>query len=634
MNKAQIFTGIIIFSIMVVACSVSTVQNQETNGQQNTHPLTQNRLPLTISASEKKVERESHTTTPEIHADPAAVYPTSTCTPPPDCPIVEGYTWSEVFSPETSYIDHIFSTSDGNYMMSGVLDANDGIWIAKVDDKGEILWQKRFIPAYADLKPALNGNFVLQYETNAVELDTDGNIIKNLQVPGMLPNTDGSYTLMGEGQLTRINAMDEVQWDVNFVDSRNYGYMTMDGGIVYAYEASYVDKSVYYMPIYTDIKVIKVDGNGQVWQRVYGVLVGTEYLDRIIPTDDGGTILAGTHSYEELGSDYDIWLMKINPVGSLSWETTLKLAPASESISDLIMLSNGFLLSSEDNDTGALRIVYLSKNGSIIWQKSIYSVRGRIGIQAAINTANGGLILAGETQEKNDVSFLARFDAKGSLVWEKLLGFSGIENVPDTFIKCLYPLSDGEFLIGGGSNVLGQAFLDSDGAWLAKLADQGEIQGFLFVTPSKFSAIKTIANRPKTIPNEAYQAGTITITNVEQLVEQTNFITIPACIPANASYPTPPVLPSLTPSMTPTLSFIRDLYLVEPDYMQGDDVLELQQRLLALGYEEVGVPDGIFGKMTRNAVIAFQQNNHLEVDGYVGWKTWYKLFSETATRKP
>jgi len=64
--------------------------------------------------------------------------------------------------------------------------------------------------------------------------------------------------------------------------------------------------------------------------------------------------------------------------------------------------------------------------------------------------------------------------------------------------------------------------------------------------------------------------------------------------------------------------------------MQGDDVLKLQQHLLELGYSEVGAPDGIFGKMTDSAVRRFQENNGLEVDGYVGPKTWGKLFSSDA----
>jgi peptidoglycan hydrolase-like protein with peptidoglycan-binding domain len=54
----------------------------------------------------------------------------------------------------------------------------------------------------------------------------------------------------------------------------------------------------------------------------------------------------------------------------------------------------------------------------------------------------------------------------------------------------------------------------------------------------------------------------------------------------------------------------------------GDDVKVLQESLITLGYScgKWGA-DGDFGKATRNAVRAFQQDAGLEVDGVVGQKT-------------
>ena len=55
--------------------------------------------------------------------------------------------------------------------------------------------------------------------------------------------------------------------------------------------------------------------------------------------------------------------------------------------------------------------------------------------------------------------------------------------------------------------------------------------------------------------------------------------------------------------------------------MQGDDVQLVQERLLALGYTEVGTPDRVFGSLTDQAVHLFQEVNNLEVDGVVGQNT-------------
>lgn len=54
--------------------------------------------------------------------------------------------------------------------------------------------------------------------------------------------------------------------------------------------------------------------------------------------------------------------------------------------------------------------------------------------------------------------------------------------------------------------------------------------------------------------------------------------------------------------------------------MRGDDVLDLQQRLNQLGFD-AGMEDGIFGPSSRAAVMEFQANVGLDVDGIVGART-------------
>ena len=58
---------------------------------------------------------------------------------------------------------------------------------------------------------------------------------------------------------------------------------------------------------------------------------------------------------------------------------------------------------------------------------------------------------------------------------------------------------------------------------------------------------------------------------------------------------------------------------------KGSQVVTLQKRLNELGYN-CGAADGIFGSKTRQAVMAFQKDNGLAVDGIVGPKTIAKLF--------
>jgi Putative peptidoglycan binding domain/CHAP domain len=63
----------------------------------------------------------------------------------------------------------------------------------------------------------------------------------------------------------------------------------------------------------------------------------------------------------------------------------------------------------------------------------------------------------------------------------------------------------------------------------------------------------------------------------------------------------------------------RELHVVSP-LMRGPDVLEVQQRLLAAGFEP-GPLDAAYGPTTEAAVRAFQATRTLTVDGAVGEQT-------------
>ncbi|MEM9926924.1 MAG: peptidoglycan-binding protein [Cyanobacteria bacterium P01_D01_bin.50] len=54
----------------------------------------------------------------------------------------------------------------------------------------------------------------------------------------------------------------------------------------------------------------------------------------------------------------------------------------------------------------------------------------------------------------------------------------------------------------------------------------------------------------------------------------------------------------------------------------GDDVKDLQQVLNATVADNSLVVDGVFGKQTKEAVMAFQKEYTLTIDGIVGSQTW------------
>ena len=55
---------------------------------------------------------------------------------------------------------------------------------------------------------------------------------------------------------------------------------------------------------------------------------------------------------------------------------------------------------------------------------------------------------------------------------------------------------------------------------------------------------------------------------------------------------------------------------------EGPEVVELQERLIQLGYN-ISIADGVFGSETTAAVKKYQQDIGAEVDGVVGTATYY-----------
>lgn len=67
----------------------------------------------------------------------------------------------------------------------------------------------------------------------------------------------------------------------------------------------------------------------------------------------------------------------------------------------------------------------------------------------------------------------------------------------------------------------------------------------------------------------------------------------------------------------------------------GDDVRKMQSMLVAAGYSlPVSGVDGIFGAETRAAVIAYQQDHGLAVDGICGPETWGSLLGTSDEESP
>ena len=108
--------------------------------------------------------------------------------------------------------------------------------------------------------------------------------------------------------------------------------------------------------------------------------------------------------------------------------------------------------------------------------------------------------------------------------------------------------------------------------------------------------------------------------------------TLPTPTPAPTPVPTP--TPEPTPTPTPSPIPLPETIVSLKKGSKGTDVVNLQARLIELGYLPAGSNDGDYGSGTEAAVQAFQQANGLKDDGIAGQETQTRLFSTEAVRKP
>jgi hypothetical protein len=202
-------------------------------------------------------------------------------------------------------------------------------------------------------------------------------------------------------------------------------------------------------------------------------------------------------------------------------------------------------------------------------------------------------------------------DALTGYIWGENIGWINLTGV----------INDKEGHLSGyawGENVgwidFSQVTIDSHGYFLGQA--YGENIGF--ITFNKDNTNNVITDyRPKSSRSSSSSGGSSPVTMALFQAEQEA-----RAIATGQPLPTPETLTPFTPPVT-TPTIIRTLKLTTPR-MTGQDVKDLQTYLNSHTYN-CGLVDGIFGKLTKQAVILFQKANNLKQDGIVGPLTRSKL---------
>ncbi len=224
----------------------------------------------------------------------------------------------------------------------------------------------------------------------------------------MQQTSDGGYIIAGDTDsdsygaggadawLIKTDAEGNKLWDKTFGGNgsdANDVQQTNDGGYILAGYISHNDN------VSGDAWLIKTDSNGnKVWDKTFGGNGFSSYANAVQQTSDGGYILAGIWSYNEVYFlfEWDAWLIKTDTDGNKVWDKTFG-GNGYDSAHDVQQTNDGgYILAGLTESGSQYWLIKTDGNGNKVWDKTFggyYEVRPATVQQ----TSDGGYIMAGVT---------------------------------------------------------------------------------------------------------------------------------------------------------------------------------------------------------------------------------------------
>ena len=231
----------------------------------------------------------------------------------------------------------IIQTDDGGYLMGGTSDSNISgektensrgnldMWIIKIDQSGNIMWQKTFGGSNFDLLQSMiktpDGGYIL-----AGSSDSNRSGDKSQNSRG-----GGDYWIL------KIDSLGTIVWQKTIGgDNGDYAksiIATSDGNYIIggdSFSNISEEKTEKTVNNSNDVWLLKLNNNGQIlWQKDIGAN-DTETFSDIRMTSDNGFIL-GIMSYSGISGyktevtrgERDYWIVKLDATGKFEWDKTI-----------------------------------------------------------------------------------------------------------------------------------------------------------------------------------------------------------------------------------------------------------------------------------------------------------------------
>ena len=280
------------------------------------------------------------------------------------------------------------------------------------------------------------------------------------------------YTLLAAVFLsTAIDASAQSFWTRTYggdgTDVADFIQTTSDGGALVAGQSDSFDPLPY-------MWILKLNSAGLIlWQKTYGT--GVSPAHSILPTSDGGSIVATSRIIFQGGISADLWILKLDSSGNTQWQKMYHGDDHDYAYSIQATSDGGYIVAGKTESFGAgdydFWVLKLDSDGDAMWQKTFGGTDEDIAnsVQA---TSDGGYIVAGTTSSFGagfaDI-WILKLEPDGDIEWQKTYGGDSADNAKSILIT-----SDGGYIVAGSTSSSGGGFFYN--YWILKLDSSGNIQ--------------------------------------------------------------------------------------------------------------------------------------------------------------
>lgn len=298
-------------------------------------------------------------------------------------------------------------TSDGGFIIAGSTTSSGAggrdVYLIKTDTSGTLEWTGTFGEAGDD------------YAQSVRQTSDGGYIIAGSTDSNREGLSHGGYDVY----LIKTDPLWSLEWEKFFGGPEDdYGFeaqQTSDGGYII------VGTHPGTMDTEPDAYLIKTDDSGTpTWEKTFGDSIANHWAEghSVRQTPDGGYIITGTAESQNVGDEFDVYLVKTDSDGNKAWEKTIGGAGDQGGNSVIEASGGGYIVAGHTGASGS-EDVYLIKTdslGGLQWERTFGSNGADEGTSVE-QRSDGGYVVAGSTTSAgaggSDVYFLTT-DANGN----------------------------------------------------------------------------------------------------------------------------------------------------------------------------------------------------------------------------